>query len=258
MTSSWRNIRAIAGKELRSYYSSPVAWVLLGLFGTLFGTFFAAGLLGFLAASMSQFGGPQRPVNVNNDLISPVLHNAAVIILFIVPMITMRSYAEEKRSGTIELLLTSPLKDVEIVIGKFLAGMGMYVGLLGVSALFMSVLFLTGNPAWKPVLSGYLGLLLLGGGFVALGLVLSSLTNNQMVAGASSFVLFLVLWVTGWFVDSVGPRTGEVLSYLSIIEHFGDFAKGIIDTKHIVYYLSVIAFGLFLTTKSVDTERWRG
>jgi len=258
MTSSWRNIRAIAGKELRSFYSSPVAWVLLGLFGTLFGVFFAANLLNFLQASMSQFGGPQRPVNVNNELIGPLLHNTAVLFLFFVPMITMRSYAEEKRSGTIELLLTSPLKDVEILIGKYLAAMGMYCGLLAVSALFMSVLFLTGNPAWKPVLSGYVGLFLLGSGFVALGLAFSSMTNNQTVAGASSFVLVLVLWVTSWFVDSAGPRTGEVLSYLSIIEHFSDFAKGIIDTKHIVYYLSVIAFGLFLTAKSVDAERWRG
>ena len=258
MANSWHNIRAIAGKELRTFYSSPVAWVLLALFATVFGTFFAAGLLAFLQASMAQFGGPQRPVNVNNDLIGPVFHNAAVIILFIIPMITMRSYAEEKRTGTIELLLTSPLKDVEIVLGKFLAAMGMYCGLLAVSVLFLSVPFLTGNPAWKPVLSGYLGLLLLGGGFIALGLVLSSLTNNQMVAGVSTFVLFLVLWVTGWFVDSVGARTGEILRNLSIIEHFSDFARGIIDTKHIVYYLSVIAFGLYLTAKSVDTARWRG
>jgi ABC-2 type transport system permease protein len=214
--------------------------------------------MGFVRQSMSQFGGPQRPMNVNNELIGPVLHNGAVLFLFIIPMITMRSYAEEKRSGTIELLLTSPLKDNEIVLGKFLAALGMYCGLLLTSALFMTVVFLTGNPAWKPVLSGYFGLVLLGSAFVAIGLAFSSMTSNQTIAGAATFVLVLVLWVTAWYSDFVGPVTGEVLSHLSIIEHFSDFAKGIIDTKNIVYYLSVIAFGLFLTAKYVDAERWRG
>ena len=258
MAGSWRNIRAIAGKELRSYYSSPIAWVLLGLFALLYGVFFSISLMGFLQQSMSQFGGPQRPVNVNNDMLVGVVHNAAVVVLFIAPMLTMRSYAEEKRSGTIELLLTSPLKDTEIVFGKFLAAMGMYCGLLLVTTLFMSVVFLTGNPAWKPVLSGYLGLLLLGAAFVALGLALSSFTNNQLVAGVSTFAVFLVLWVIGWFSEYAGTFFAPILTNLSVSEHFSDFARGIVDTKHLVYYLSVIAFGLFLTAKSVDTARWRG
>ena len=173
-------------------------------------------------------------------------------------MITMRTYAEEKRSGTIELLLTSPLKDVEIVLGKFLGAMGMYVGLLGVTTVYMAILFLTGNPAFKPLIAGYLGLLLVGGSFISLGLFISSLTNNQMVAGVASFVVFLVFWIIGWFSDNAGPFWSQILNYLSITEPFDDFGKGVIDTKHVIRYLSFIVLGLFLATKSVDSDRWRG
>jgi gliding motility-associated transport system permease protein len=255
---SIRNIRAIAAKELRSYYSAPVAWVIFGLFAALFGAFFSVGLLSFVQASMSQFGGPQRAMNVNLEMIRPVLANTSVLILFIVPMITMRTYAEEKRSGTIELLLTSPLKDVEIVLGKFLGAMGMYLGLLAVTTVYVAILFLTGNPAFKPLIAGYLGLLLVGGSFISLGLFFSSLTNNQMVAGVASFVVFLVLWIIGWFSDNAGPFWSQILNYLSIIVPFDDFGKGVIDTKHIIRYLSFIVLGLFLATKSVDSDRWRG
>lgn len=259
MSSSVRNLRAIAGKELRGFFASPVAWVLMGLFAALYGYFFSVYLAFFVKNSMqSQLGGGPQTMNINQEMIRPLLSNASVLILFLLPMITMRSYAEEKRSGTIELLLTSPLKDLEIILGKFLGAMGMYLGLLAVTALYMSILFVYGNPEWRPILSGYLGLLLLGGSFIAVGLFISSLTNNQMVAGAASFVVFLLLWIISWFGDSVGPTAASILSYLSITEHFDDFGKGIIDTKHVVFYLSFITFGLFLTLKSVDSDRWRG
>jgi ABC-2 type transport system permease protein len=181
-----------------------------------------------------------------------------VLILFLLPMVTMRTYSEEKRSGTIELLLTSPLKDVEIIGGKYLAALGMYGGLLAVTMLYMSIVFIWGNPAFLPVLSGYFGLLLMGGGFVAIGLFISSLTNNQMVAGVASFVVFLLLWIISWAADGASPWVSSLLHYLSITEHFDDFGKGAIDTKHVVFYLSFIALGLFLATKSVDSDRWRG
>jgi ABC-2 type transport system permease protein len=259
MTESLRNIRAITGKELRAYFSSPIAWVLMGLFAALFGFFFTVYLDSFIKESMGgQFGQAPQPVSVNQSMIRGLMGNATVIILFLLPMVTMRSYAEEKRSGTIELLLTSPIKDVEIVFGKFFGAMAMYAGLLAVTALYIGVLFVWGNPAWQPVVSAFLGLLLLGGGFIAMGLFISSLTNNQMVAGTASFVVFLLLWIVGWFGDSAGPVLGPVLRYLSIIEHFDDFGKGVIDTKHIIFYLSFISLGLFLATKSVDSERWRG
>ena len=258
MGSSLRNIAAIASKETRGYFSSPVAWVILGFFAALFGYFFGVYLDAFVRESMSAEGGPARPVNVNQSMIRPLLSNTSVLILFLIPMVTMRTYAEEKRSGTIELLLTSPLKDGEIIVGKFLGAMAMYLGMLAVTALYMAILFMWGNPAFMPLVSGYLGLLLLGGAFVAIGLFISSLTANQMVAAAASFVVFLLLWIVSWFADSTGPFVGSILRYLSVTEHFDDFGKGVLDLKHIVFYLSFIAFGLFMALKAVDKDRWRG
>jgi ABC-2 type transport system permease protein len=187
-----------------------------------------------------------------------VLQNASVIILFVMPMITMRTYAEEKRSGTIELLLTSPVTDFQIIVGKFLGALGLYIAMLVVTLLYIAILFVFGNPEWRPLVAAYLGLLLMGGAFLSIGLFISSTTDNQIVAGIISFVVFLLLWIIGWFADSAGPTVGPITSYLSITEHFDDFSKGIIDTKHVLYYASLITFGLFLTAKSVDSERWRG
>jgi len=254
-----RNILAIAHKELRSYFASPIAWVILGLFALLFGFFFYTFLVLFVRQSMQMgmMGGPQT-VNVNLYMIRPLLQNATVLMLFVLPMITMRTYAEEKRSGTMELLLTSPVTDLQIIMGKFLGALALYAAMLLVTAIYISLLFQYGNPEWRPVASGYLGLLLLGGCFISMGLLVSSMTRNQIVAGMATFGVFLLLWVIGWIGDFTGPTTRDIVSYLSITEHFDDFAKGILDTKHIVYYLSFITFGLFLTAKAVDSERWRG
>jgi ABC-2 type transport system permease protein len=196
-------------------------------------------------------------MNVNQQLIRPLLMNASVIILFVLPMITMRTYAEEKRSGTIELLLTSPLTDLQIIIGKFLGAMALYAAILAVTLVHMAVLFAYGNPEWRPIATGYLGLLLMGGWFISVGLLISSLTRNQIVAGMITFAVFLLLWVINW-IGAFFPTAEAVLTYLSITDHLDDFTKGVIDTKHLVYYLSFIAFGLFLTVRSVETERWRG
>jgi ABC-2 type transport system permease protein len=252
-----RNVFALADKELRSYFASPIAFVIIGLFALLFGWFFYVYLTVFVRQSeqMMQMG---RAPNVNLEMIRGVLLNSAVIILFVMPMITMRTYSEEKRSGTIELLLTSPITDWQIIVGKFLGALGLYAAMLLVTMLYMAILFWFGNPEWRPIAAGYLGLLLMGGCFISVGLLISSLTKNQIVAGFLTFAVFLMLWVINWIGDSSGPLTREVVTYLSITEHFDDFARGVIDTKHVVYYLSFITFGLFLTAKSVDSERWRG
>ena len=259
MGNTIRNIQTIAAKELRSYFVSPVAWVMMGLFGFIFGYFFISYLDWFVQQSMGgQMGAMQQPMNVNDRMIRPLLSNASVLILFLLPMVTMRTYSEEKRSGTIELLLTSPVTDFEIVMGKFLGTVGLFAALLGVTLIYIGVLFVYGNPEWKPLVAGYLGLLLMGSCFISMGLFISSTTKNQMVAGAATFVVALLFWIINWMAESSGPTAGAILSYLSITEHFDDFARGIIDTKHLVFYLSFISFGLFLTLKSVDSERWRG
>ncbi|MGE0042910.1 MAG: ABC transporter permease subunit [Vicinamibacterales bacterium] len=253
-----RNVLTIGGKELRSYFASPTGYIVIGFFALLYGYFFYALLAFFERQSMQMMQMGPQTMNVNQMLIGPLLMNASVIALFVLPMITMRTYAEEKRSGTIELLLTSPVTDWQIILGKFFGAMGLYAAMLAVTLIHIGVLFLYGNPEWKPIATGYLGLLLMGGCFISVGLLISSATKNQIVAGMVTFAVFLLLWVINWIGSFVGPTAQAVLQYLSITDHLDDFAKGVIDTKHLVYYVSFIAFGLFLTAKSVDTERWRG
>jgi gliding motility-associated transport system permease protein len=253
------NILAIAQKELRSYFASPIAYILIGFWALLYGYFYASLLAYFVRQSMqtSQFGGAQ-PVNINDQMIRLLFQNVTILILFLMPGITMRTYSEEKRSGTIELLLTSPVTDWQIILGKFLGAMGLYAAMLAVTLIHIAILFIYGNPEWKPIATTYLGLLLFGGCFISVGLLISSLTKNQIVAFTASFGVFLLLWIIDWMGSFAGPTVSGLLTYLSIIGHLEDFTKGVLDTTHLIYYLSFIGFGLFLTAKSVDTERWRG
>jgi ABC-2 type transport system permease protein len=253
------NVIAIAQKELKSYFASPIAYIVIGLWALLYGYFFVA-ILGFFvrqSMQMMQMQGPQA-MNVNQQLIRPLLQNVTILVLFLMPMVTMRTYAEEKRSGTIELLLTSPVTDFQIIMGKFLGAVALYVIMLAVTLVHLALLFIYGNPEWKPIFTAYIGLLLLGSCFISLGLLISSLTKNQIVAGMVTFAVFLMLWVITWIGSFSGPTVDKLTQYLSIIDHFDDFGKGVLDTTHLVYYLSFITFGLFLTAKSVDSERWRG
>ena len=255
------NVIAIAQKELKSYFASPIAYIVIGLWALVYGYFFVAILSFFVRQSMqmNQFGmqGPQA-MNVNQQLIRPLLQNVTILILFLMPMVTMRTYSEEKRSGTIELLLTAPVTDFQIIMGKFLGALALYAIMLAVTAIHVGLLFIYGHPEWKPIVTAYLGLLLLGGCFISLGLLISSLTSNQIVAGMVTFAVFLLLWVITWIGSFSGPTMDKLTTYLSIIDHWDDFGKGVIDTTHVVYYVSFITFGLFLTAKSVDSERWRG
>lgn len=254
------NAIAIAQKEMKAYFASPIAYIVIGFSAFLFGYFFVVLLLNFDRMSLqagSGFGGPES-VNVNQMLISPLFMNVSVILLFTLPLLTMRTYAEEKRSGTIELLLTSPLTDLQIVTGKFLGALALYAAMLSVTLVHIGFLFLFGDPEWRPVVTGYLGLLLMGGCLLSLGLFVSSTTKNQIVAGVVTFALTLMLWISNWIASFVSQPMQGVLNYLSITEHLNDFTIGVLDTKHLVYYLSFIAFNLFLTVRSVDTDRWRG
>ena len=253
------NVLAIAHKEIRAYFSSPIAYIIIGLFALLFGFFYVTILNWFVQQSMQMsMGMGPGTMNVSQQMIRPLLLNMTVVLLFVLPMITMRTYAEEKRSGTIELLLTSPLTDLQIILGKFFGAMTLYGAMLAVTLVYVAALFFFGTPEWKPIVTAYLGLLLLGGCFISVGLLISSLTRNQIVAGMMTFGVFLLLWVIDWIGAFAGPTFEPVVTYLSITQHFDDFAKGVIDTKHVVYYLSFMTFGLFLTAKSVDSERWRG
>jgi gliding motility-associated transport system permease protein len=255
-----RNVVAIAQKEIKSYFASPIAYIVIGVFALLYGYFYIAILAYFVRSSMQmgQFGGGPQSMSINQQLVRPLLQNMTILILFMLPAITMRTYSEEKRSGTIELLLTSPVTDFQIVIGKFLGALSLYAIMLAVSLIHLLILFVYGAPEWKPLLTAYLGLLLLGGCFLSVGLFISTLTKNQVVAFMLTFAVFLFLWVITWIGSFAGPTVDSLTQYLSIIDHFDDFGKGVIDTTHLIYYVSFITFGLFLTAKSVDSERWRG
>src|SRR6266496_3108952 len=194
-----RNIWIICRKELRSYFVSPIAYLLLTMFAVIFGFFFWNSLgyfvIRFIEAQMS---GQTFPVNLNEYIIRPLLSNVSVIGLFLIPMISMRLFAEEKRSGTIELLATSPVRDMEIILGKWLAALTLYAAILGLSALNILLLFAYGKPDWKPILVGYLGLLLQGACLLAVGTFISTTSRNQIIAGTATFAVCLLLWIMDW------------------------------------------------------------
>ncbi len=255
-----RNTWAIYRRELNAYFSSPIAYVVLAFFVFIYGYFFHDYLYRFIqfGFQMSQYGGAGRTLNVNQDLLRWLFHSTSVVILFMLPLITMRSFAEEKRSGTIELLLTSPITDFQIVAGKFLAALTLYGAMLGMTLFHTAFLFLYGDPEWKPLVAGYLGMLLMGGSFISFGILFSSFTKNQIIAGFLTFGVFLFLWLVEYMGDWAGPTLGKVVSYLSVTKHIEEFAKGVIDTKDVIYYLSFIGFGLFLSKQSLESHRWRG
>jgi ABC-2 type transport system permease protein len=199
----------------------------------------------------------QQPMSINEYVIAPLMGNASVVGLFLIPLISMRLFAEEKRTGTIELLMTSPVSDWEIILGKWLGALTMYLCILAVSAINVGLLFAWGKPDWRPILTGYLGLILQGGTILALGTFISTLTKNQIIAGAATFSLCLLLWVLSWVSSYNDASWAGAIAYCSILTHFEPFSKGIIDTKDLVFYASAIFLGLFLTSRSLDSLRWR-
>src|SRR5246127_4629809 len=253
-----RNILIICRKELRSYFASPIAYLLLTMFALIFGFFFWNALGYFVLMGMeSQMRGQMMPMNLNEMVIRPLLSNVGVIGLFFIPMITMRLFAEEKRSGTIELLATSPVRDMEVILGKWFAAVILYACLLLFTALNFAFLFHYGKPDWKPLAVGYLGLLLQAGTLLALGTFISTLTRNQIIAGAATFGVCLLLWVLEWVSGYETATWARVLSYFSVVTHFESFAKGVLDSKDAIFYLTVIFLGLFFTTRSLESLRWR-
>lgn len=253
-----RNSWIICRKELGSYFVSPIAYLLLVMFGLICGFFFWNELAYFVVESIQmQMRGQNFPMNINEQIIRPLLSNVAVIGLFFIPMITMRLFAEEKRTGTIELLATSPIRDLEIILGKWMAAVILYACLLLFTALNFLFLFKYGNPDWKPLLVGYLGLLLQAGALLAIGTFISSLTKNQIIAGAATFGVELLLWVCGWVSGYETATWAKVLAYMSVITHFDSFGRGVIDSKDAIYYVTLIFLGLFFTARSMESLRWR-
>jgi ABC-2 type transport system permease protein len=247
-------------KEMRLYFGSPVASVVFTLFLLISGWFFSQIFLLYSDASMRAFMQPAfgQTLSITDNVLRPLFTNMSVVLLFFMPMLTMRLFAEEKRSGTIELLLTYPVRDGEVLAGKYLAGLALYAVLLALTWLYPGLIAYFARVEWGPVLTGYLGLLLIGAAFLGVGLLVSSLTENQIVAGFGTFAVLLAFWVIGWGAEFAGPRLRAVLQFISLTEHLDGFTRGLVDTKDLIYYLSVIALSLFFTLRSLDSKRWRG
>jgi ABC-2 type transport system permease protein len=252
------NVFLICRKELKSYFASPIAYAVMAIFGLIFGWVFFNATRDFIRFSFqAQMMGGGGTANVNEQIIRPLLGFTGTIVLFLVPMITMRLFAEEKRTGTIELLLTSPIKDIEIILGKWLGAVALFVCVLGMSMINIAMLFAWGKPDLKPVLVAYLGLLLQGATLLAIGALISTMTRNQIIAGIATFFVSLLLWLLSWSTAFDSTWVSSLLNYMSIVTHFENFGKGVIDSKDVVFYLSMMFFSLFLTSRSLESLRWR-
>jgi len=256
-----RNIAAIVEKEWRHYFGSPIAWVALFVWTLLFGIFFFFGLSFFvrqsaMTAQQAEFG---PKLSLNEYVIRPVFHNMAVVALFLAPMLTMRLFAEEKRQGTMELLATAPITDLQIVLGKFFGALALYALMIGAGFLnFLPIwAWAVVKPEWKPVATGALALLLAGACFIAVGMFLSTLTKNQIVAGFLTFGVLLGFWILSWLDDPTAGPVTKALVYLGVLNHIEDLMKGVIELKDLAYYVSFLVFGLFLAHQSVESQRWR-
>lgn len=249
-----RSFWILARREFTAYWTSPIAYVVLAMFLVLCGFFFFAETSQFLSW-MQRSGG--RGVDVNQQLIRGYLSTVSVIVLFLLPLVTMRLLAEERRQGTLEVLLTTPAPEASLVLGKFAAALGLYVVMLLVPMAHVALLFLFGRPEWGPVATGFLGLFLTGGVYLAVGIFFSSVTQNQVVAAVTAFTAFLVLWLCQLLGTVSSGRVAEVLAYVSLAGHFDNFGRGVLDTSDVVFYLSWIAAGLYGSVESVRAARWK-
>jgi ABC-2 type transport system permease protein len=248
-------------KELRLYFTSPVAYVILAIFLLIAGYFFYSIFSFFTRASMQMQMNPQmgRDINVTDSVLRPFFSNLSIVLLFLLPLITMRLFAEERRSGTIELLLTYPVRDGAVLIAKYLAALTLYATMIGATLLYPALLLVfNARPEWGPLATGYLGLLLMGGMFLAVGVFASSVTENQIVAAIVTIGVLLMLWIIGWSAEFATGPIATVLTHLSLIEHNDTFAKGVLDTKDIIYYVDITALALFLSLRSLESRRWSG
>ena len=249
----------IAKRDLGSFFNSPIFYVVTTVFLIIYSFIFfnILNFFSFQSFQARQLQAMGMNLNLNEMVIEPSLQNMSVILLMIIPIITMRSFADEKKMKTFRLLLSSPVHLREIILGKFLACMIVVAVMILISSYSVGFLFLLGEPEPGPVVTGYLGVLLMAGCFVSVGIFASSLTDNQIVAAVLTFGFSLFMWVIGWGAQAAGSTTGQVLQYLSIVDHLDRFLKGLVDTSDLVYYLSFILFSLFLCHRVLDSNRWR-
>ncbi|HEV2396262.1 MAG TPA: ABC transporter permease subunit [Candidatus Sulfotelmatobacter sp.] len=258
-----KNVWAIYRKEMGHYFVSPIAYVFIGIFLVVAGYFFSEILIFMIRQSQAaqmesmQFGTMQS-FDVPSMVTRQFFGLLSTLVLFFTPILTMAVYSEEKKRGTMELLMTSPITETEIVIGKFLGSFTLFALMLVPTLAYLIFMFLHSDPMppWRVMVAGYAGILLLGASLTALGTFISSLTENQIIAAVLTFAVFLILWVLD--IGQNGTSViASVVGYLSVIRHYEDFTRGVVDTSSLVYYGSFIFLFVFLTIRSVDSMRWR-
>ncbi|MBI5604131.1 MAG: ABC transporter permease subunit [Deltaproteobacteria bacterium] len=255
-----KGFSAVFKRELYTFFASPIFYVVGTIFLLLTGYFFYTSvayfsLISFQAAQNPYMGGQ---VTINEMVIKPLFDDMSIILLLIVPLLTMRLLAEEKKNGTIELLLTYPLRELAVLLGKYLATLMVLLVLLAVTVIYIFILSWFADPEWGPVLTGYAGLILMTASFVSLGLFTSALTQNQIIAAVAGFGALLMFWIIGWAGSVSGPAVSSVVHYLSLLEHMDPFSKGVLDSRDLVYYLIFSIFFIFLTLRYLDSRKIRG
>ncbi len=248
----------IATKDYRTYFTSPIAYIVIAGFLILMGWMFFFNLSHFNMQSLQykQFG-MGKSLSLTDGLIRPLYGNMNVILLFLVPFVTMRLFAEERKMQTLQLLMTAPLTLMEIIVGKFLSAFLLVATMVLLTLVYPVVLILFGNPDPGVIFTSYLGTLLLTGCYISMGVLFSSMTENQIVAGALTFAAGLFFWLVNWASQSAGPVFSDFLDYLSLIQHYNNFSQGIIDSTDVIFYLSFTGLGLFFTHRVLDSYRWR-
>jgi ABC-2 type transport system permease protein len=248
-------------KEMRLYFTSPIAYAIFLVFSLVIGLFFWIQFSSFARASMQSMMNPMmaRDMNVADYVLRPLFFNtlSVILFLFLMPLVTMRLFAEERKSGTLELLLTLPVRDGAVLAGKYLAALAVYAVMLLSTFIYLGIMAYFARVDPGPVLTLYLGLLLMGAAFLAIGTFASSLVENQIVAALITGTILLALWIASWPADMIGKPWGSVLSHLSVPEHMDSFAKGVLDTKDVIYFVNVTLLALFLGLKSLEARRWK-
>jgi ABC-2 type transport system permease protein len=252
-------VNTLLAKELRSYFVSPVVYVVGAVFLLIVGllAYIYIVFTGVQAIQLMQVQG-QAQINLNDLVFRNLFSSIRFVLLIVLPILTMRLFAEEKKLRTFEFLMTSPISLNEIVAGKFVSVFLLFLGLLGLTGLIPLTLALFSDFDWYPVLTGYLGLLLLGALFISVGALASALTENQIVAAFVSFGLLLFFWLLSAVGSLLGDTAaGQVISYLSFMEHYDHLVRGLVDTRDLVYFVSALTLMLFLTHRVVDSTRWK-
>lgn len=255
-----RSVCAVFKREVQAYFTSSIAYVVMAGFLLIVGLLYFLSFRWFVGVSFDAMRNPMfaEELDLSTMVVNGTIGTIGVVSVFVLPLLTMRLWAEEKRMGTVELLLTFPLRDREIVLGKFFAALTVYGILLVLSFLYPLLAAWFGPLDPGPIVSGYFGTMLLGATLLALGFLCSTWTENQIVACALAWAGFLFFWLIGHAADFAGDSLGTIFTHLSFANHHEDFVKGIIKSQDIAYFTLFTACCLFLTLRSIESTRWRG